>query len=867
MEMKRLTFLMILFITCIYNMEAQEIGVISGTVMDLNLPIDGATVLITSANEKDIISYAITDKNGAFLLKNIDFSRAKVLTVKKVGYEAQSVQLNNEQDKYDFYLNPKTVDLKEVVVKGTKIRASQDTLTYLTSAFAQKNDITIGDVLKRMPGIEVSNNGHVKYQGREVKDFYVDGSDIMGSRYNMAINSIKHTDVGSVEVMENHQSIKMFEDLLHSGDVALNVKLKEKARNKRVGILEAGAGGTPFRWNLDANTMRFSEKFQSLNTFKSNNIGNSLSSSISSSSFLSQDDEWSTGFAVIPTKYSSLDIMGENRTLFNKSHLLNLNSQFRIGKDITITPQIEVSRAQFKRNSYEQQTFFLDSNTWEVVKDENGKWNEWTATPSVRIEANTKKYYLNNTLTGSFTKYSNELVEIGTHSNKNMSSEHRILGKSKLDLMLRIGKQTIGFHSYLTLGRIPQSLNIDKEGHILNEHIRSCFVFAQNSAQQTFTIHNLTLGWEGGFTVAHHTLKSNLTGLTLQNYNDNQENNNEYDAEMFFLIPSLSLKFKTLKFSLSSPIYHDYNVANDRLDTMEMKYSKWKAGASLSAQWVLSKQWEISGNISYKPVQEIPYNLFNRPIMATYPFLQIGTPLYNEAKNTNARISLRYKNIFSGIFGNVSYMFQKVCSNLTLTQNFEQNYMVYGSTFLPQNSYIRTLTGSVSYMIDPIKGGITLKGIHTSSFYHFLQNNILNSPNITNTQFSLLFFATLFRNINLNYIASLSLLHHEQQNISEESNKQFNQQLSVGVSLNKNVNIELVADHHYKKIGENSKQICLMDAILHWNLSSVWKLKLSATNLLNNKEFINTIYSPTSVLNQRYELRPLTVFFSVVTAF
>lgn len=867
MTMKRLIFLIVLTIACIFNAEAQEKDAIRGTVTDLNGPLPGAIVLLTSESEKNIISYTVTDEYGAFVFENTDYSNAKVLRIKMLGYEALSVPLNKERRIYDFSLNPKSIDLKEVVVKGTKIRASQDTLTYLTSAFAQKNDITIGDVLKRMPGIEVLDNGHIKYQGREIRDFYVDGSDIMGSRYNMAINSIRHSDVGSVEVLENHQSIKMFEDLLHSNDVALNVKLKQKARNKWVGMLEAGTGGFPFRWNLDASAMRFADKFQSLNTFKSNNTGNSLSSSSSAISLLSQEDEWSTGFSVIPTEYSNLDFMSEYRTLFNKSHLLNLNSQFRLGNDITITPQIEVSRAQFKRNSYEQQTFFLDTDTWKVVKDENGKWNQWTATPSVRIEANTKKYYLSNTLTGIFSKHTNELVNIGTHSNKNTASDNRILGKNKLDLMLRIGNKTIGVHSYMTFGRIPQTLNIDRVGNVLNENIRSSYVFAKNSAQQTFTFRNVTLGWEGGFTFAHHTLKSNLSGLTLPDYHNNQENNNVYDAKMFFLTPSLSLKLKTLRFSLSTPVYYDHNVANDRLDTMEYKYRKWKGGASLSAQWTLSKQWDLLGNISYNPMPEIPYNLFSRPVMAAFPFLQFGTSLYNETKKTNARITLRYKNILSGLFGNISYMYQKVHSNLTLAQDFKQDYMISGFAFLPQSSHTKTLTGNVSYMIDPIKGGVTLKGIYTSSDYQFLQNDILNHSNITNTQLSLQFFAAPFRILNLNYIASLSLLHHKQKSVNEESDRQFNQQMSVGISLLKNVNVELVADYHYKKIAENSKQICLLDANFYWNLSSLWKFKLSAINLLNNKEFINTIYSPTSVFDQRYELRPLTVLFSVITTF
>ncbi len=867
----KLKYIFSLLLLSLFNLSAfaQKTAKIYGKVMELNTPIESAIVLITSENEKDIISYTMTNKSGDFVFDNVDYTHAKKICVKMIGYVPQITHLKQGQENYIFYLDTQSIELKDVTIKATSIKDSKDTLNYLTSVFAQKNDITISDVLKRMPGIEVSENGHIKYQGQEIKDFYVDGSNIMGSRYNMAINSIKHTDVGSVDVIENHQSIKMFEDLLHSNSVALNLKLKEKAKNKWVGILEAGIGGAPFSWEFNANTMRFAEKFQCLNTFKSNNIGHNLSNSSVAPSLLFQEDEWSKPFVGIPAKYTTLDFMEGNKTLFNTSHLLSLNSLFKLWKNITITPQIELSYNRFKRESYQQQAFFYEDKTWEVVKNEYGKWGKWLITPSIRIEANTKKYYLNNTVTAIIDRNSQHIGDIGTHPNQQSASNHLASVKNVMDLMMRIGKRTFGIHSYTSFGNSPQTLCLDSKMSSINEQIKSSYIYSKNAIRQTFTLGRLTLGIEEGLTIAHHKLRSTLTGLATPHFNSNQENQNTYNMRTFFVDPTLSLDLSTFKFSISTPISYNYYDTTDKIDAIVIKKMKWRLGASLSAQWIMNKQWSISGNIFHRPISNTPYMLFNKPILSTYPFLQVGALQYNKESTNSLRATLKFKDIYYGLLGNMSYMYQRTKSDLLPIHNIENEYMIYGSIFYPHESCSKTLMGNVSYMISSIKGSITLKGLYTISRYQFMQNKALNATRVKNTQFSLHLFSTPIHLLQLNYFCSLSLLHYKQENTNKDAHQKFNQKFSMSISPFKNLSIEFIADHHYHKLSgsENSKSICLLDLNFLWDISTQWKFKLATTNILNNKEFINTFYSPTSILNQRYELRPTTILFSLTTLF
>ncbi|GKT33800.1 carboxypeptidase-like regulatory domain-containing protein, partial [Aduncisulcus paluster] len=141
-----------------------------------------------------------------------------------------TVELNKEQQIYDVYMVEKATTIKEVIVKAPGIHEKGDTITYVTSSFAGVEDKSLADVLKKMPGIEIEESGKIKYNGVEINKFYIEGKDLLGGRYGLATNNVHHQDVGSVEVMENHQPIKALEDISFSQNPAINIRLKEDAK-------------------------------------------------------------------------------------------------------------------------------------------------------------------------------------------------------------------------------------------------------------------------------------------------------------------------------------------------------------------------------------------------------------------------------------------------------------------------------------------------------------------------------------------------------------------------------------------------------------------------------------------------------------
>ena len=127
---------------------------IKGKVKDMNgNPIAAANVSLKS-NDSKILTFTKTDEKGFFLLSYGDESKIFNVEVSIIGYEKKSVLINDLNKNLDIIIKESKINLKTVVVKNQpSLTLKGDTLNYKTSDFADKQDRTIGDVLKKMRGI------------------------------------------------------------------------------------------------------------------------------------------------------------------------------------------------------------------------------------------------------------------------------------------------------------------------------------------------------------------------------------------------------------------------------------------------------------------------------------------------------------------------------------------------------------------------------------------------------------------------------------------------------------------------------------------------------------------------------------------
>ena len=219
---------------------------VTGRVIDLqNKPVSDVIVKMVSGTKT--LAFTSTNAKGEYALELKSATSGEVsLQFTHISYEKESERLSLKErvTKVDMVLTPKAVSLKEVTVKPDPLRQRGDTLSHNLASFLGKGDVTLEDGLKRLPGVDVSQNGGISYMGKPISQFNIEGMDLLGGKYNLATRNIPADYVTQVEIVRNHHSRRVEKDV-PSNEVSMNIKLSNKAKFKPFGQEEAGAGIAP----------------------------------------------------------------------------------------------------------------------------------------------------------------------------------------------------------------------------------------------------------------------------------------------------------------------------------------------------------------------------------------------------------------------------------------------------------------------------------------------------------------------------------------------------------------------------------------------------------------------------------------------
>ena len=351
-------------------------------------PVAGAIVQVVGGK-----NYTFTTNDGRFSLKG----EARQIRVQSMGY--RSIVVDVIESPMHIKMKPEATQLKDVIIKAPDIIQKSDTLVYSMSKWAQKQDRNMADVLRRLPGVEVAENGSIKYNGEPINKFYIDGSDFVNDRYGVATNNISPDDVSSVEIMENHQPVKVLEGLEFSQQAGLNIKLKEAARARWIGILNGGMGAEPLLYDASLFAMRIAKKWQNMETLRLNDTGWNPSSqsqrhtdnTLPGSGY--NDNPWPDYIAIGITS-APLD---ELRTRDNLSFLAQSSNSRHVadGLDVKLNATYQADRLDFT-NSCTTRYFdknipsFLEQNTMRSHEHQlNGEWS---------LQLNRRNNYLKDNL-------------------------------------------------------------------------------------------------------------------------------------------------------------------------------------------------------------------------------------------------------------------------------------------------------------------------------------------------------------------------------------------------------------------------------------------------------------------------------------
>ena len=124
-------------------------------------------------------------------------------------------------------MNPQSELLDKVeLVYEMPVTVRGDTIVYNADSFTNGDERKLGDVMKKLPGVEVNEEGEIEVEGKTVSKVMVEGKDFFDGDSKLATKNIPADAVDKVEVLRNYNEVDQMRGLGNDQDnIAINIKL------------------------------------------------------------------------------------------------------------------------------------------------------------------------------------------------------------------------------------------------------------------------------------------------------------------------------------------------------------------------------------------------------------------------------------------------------------------------------------------------------------------------------------------------------------------------------------------------------------------------------------------------------------------
>ena len=247
--MKR--FIVFIFMIAFAATAFAQTGKVSFSLIDSQTKqgVLGAVVEVYPTAKPNNKKYYTTGANGNVTIYGLAYGDYTML-ITFIGYKDLTKQFtvsaaSHALGKLTFEEESKRIETVVKTVKALRTSQNGDTLSYSAGAFKVSNDADVEGLLKKMPGITISN-GAVEAQGETIQKIFVDGKEFFGEDVSTAIKSLPAEAVDRIEVFNKLSDQAEFSGMDDGeGYKAINIVTKEGMRQGQFGKMYAGAGYEP----------------------------------------------------------------------------------------------------------------------------------------------------------------------------------------------------------------------------------------------------------------------------------------------------------------------------------------------------------------------------------------------------------------------------------------------------------------------------------------------------------------------------------------------------------------------------------------------------------------------------------------------
>ena len=209
--MKKSILMMLLLLVSIASF-AQE-RLVSGAIIDRDTkdPVEQVTVQLLKT-DSTYVTGAISNEKGLFHL-NAPENGKYLLKITSVGYKPTVKRVVIEQDK-NLALGNVVIGADAIMLKGAvvtamaqKVTLKEDTFVYNSAAYRTPEGSVVEELVKRLPGAEVSDDGTIKINGKEVKKILVDGKEFMTGDTKTALKNLPTSIIDKIKAYDEKSDL------------------------------------------------------------------------------------------------------------------------------------------------------------------------------------------------------------------------------------------------------------------------------------------------------------------------------------------------------------------------------------------------------------------------------------------------------------------------------------------------------------------------------------------------------------------------------------------------------------------------------------------------------------------------------------
>lgn len=743
-------------------------------------PLEDVSVSLLSA-DSIIISYSYTDAQGHFDIKSN--SPGYFLLFSYIGYKQLLLPVTQFKGEMNIQLEETTVQIREVKITSQRIRQKNDTLTYTVSGFKMPQDQTIEDVLKKIPGIEVTSNGTIKFQDKPISNFYIEGMNLLEEKYALGSKNIPADMVKEVQVLQGHQPIAALRGKSFSDNAALNLTLNSRAKSKLIKIIDLGIGAgsdSDVLWDNRLLGMLFGKNMQNLTMYKNNNTGKDIAAEImpltqagvADALNESENDDF---FSSSITANINID---PERYLFNESHLAAINHLYKPNKKTDLRLQLNALHNEETANYQSATTYFYPSQTVIIDETENYSGQENRVEGELTYLLNDSSVYIKNTLRGRIGLHKSrlDLIVNEQKTNEYIHPEQKII-QNNFELIKNRDNHTLSIYSVNTYMELPQFMTVApglfegllNDGKAYETFKQAAHLEAFQSNNYTYFQHKLAgfyLKYKAGIKYGHKRMTSAMYADYIPIQEQTYTNDVQMESCRLYVEPSLNYKNSFWNIQASIPFSFLYqNLKYKEPETENLSAHRFMPMPELNIRYEMNAYWNGTILSSFSCIESDIQQLYAGYLFSSYRSASAYEPQLNYNKNWQNLLGVRFNNPLTGFFFSTSCFYNISWQDIIYSYENTNDYLTLCKAHaLPNNNYFWGVRSRLSKAYAWSKLYLAFTGGYTQNRSKILLEEKLTDSSLSsiNLKFDFALQPSQYINIDGNTTATQikSLLHY-----------------------------------------------------------------------------------------------------------